>query len=122
MSLWWKSRRLYGEQWHPAGRRFVYALLPAMFAGALLTQQLVYHGVAANAPALVPLVWLVCYGTGAFAAGFNSVPAIRALGATALLGAIACAWQPEQAALWLLITFGPAHLLTGAIIAARHGG
>ena len=116
-SLIWKSLALYGREWRAPGRRFVYALLPALFAGGLLTYTL-----APLAPQQLPLVWLACYGAGVFAAGVNSIRAIPVMGLLFLLGAVAVTVQPSAADLVLMATFGAAHVGFGILIWVRHGG
>ncbi len=117
VSLVWKSLRIYGRDWRAPGNRFVFSLLPALFAGGLLS-----HALAPVAPELLPLVWLTCYGAGTFAAGFNSIRAISVMGALFLAGGLIVSLVPE-AARWVLMTaFGGIHLGFGALIVVRHGG
>jgi hypothetical protein len=100
-------------------RRFVLALAPSVFAGALLTFSL-YHG---NMRPLIPAMWLLLYGAGVTSGGAFSVRVVPVMGMSFLaLGSIA-AFAPATWADALLATgFGGLHILFGLAIARRYGG
>lgn len=102
-----------------AFRKFLVGLVPAVFAGALLT------GLALRlqAPALLPALWLLLYGSGLVAAGSFSIPVVPLMGGSFLLmGTIAALSPASWGPALLAVGFGGLHLLFGAIIARRYGG
>lgn len=104
---------------HGAGRRFALALVPPLLAGAALTGALV----KAHAFGVLPGLWLLLYGIAVIAAGAHSVPAIRLFGAMLLVYGLAALAAPFPAANALLgAGFGLGHVVTGAVVARRHGG
>ncbi|MCM3876588.1 MAG: hypothetical protein NEA02_09230, partial [Thermoanaerobaculia bacterium] len=104
---------------HGAGRRFALALVPPLLAGAALTAALVN----ARAFGVLPGLWLLVYGIAILAAGAHSVPAVRLFGAALLAFGFAALAAPFPAANALLgAGFGVGHVVTGAVIARRHGG
>jgi hypothetical protein len=104
---------------HGAGRRFALALVPPLLAGAALTAGLV----SARAYDVLPGLWLLLYGIAVLAAGAHAVPVVRLFGALLLaLGFAALAVPFPAANLLLGAGFGLGHLVTGAVVARRHGG
>ena len=102
-----------------AGRRFALALVPPLLAGAALTAGLV----SARAFDVLPGLWLLLYGIAVLAAGAHSVPAVRLFGAALLVFGFAALAAPFPAANALLgAGFGLGHIVTGAVVARRHGG
>ncbi|MGA7306208.1 MAG: hypothetical protein WBW88_15120 [Rhodothermales bacterium] len=101
------------------GRKFVFGLAPAFFAGALLTAVL-YGGSLFH---LLPAVWLLLYGAAIVTAGMNSIPLIRQLGLVFMFLGTAAFFTP---AAWgnglLAFGFGVCHIATGALIIRRYGG
>lgn len=114
-------RKARQESHRPAGsaaRRFALALLPPLVAGAALTAALARVG----AYALLPAVWLLLYGCAVVGAGVLSVPVVPLFGGSLVsLGLVALAF-PSQGDLLLGAGFGAGHLVSGAIVAWRHGG
>jgi hypothetical protein len=101
------------------GRRFLMCLGPSLLAGALLTAGLARAG----AIEVLPAVWLLCYGSGVVAAGAFSVPIVPATGAAFLaLGALALAAPSNWADALMALGFGGVHLVSGFLVARRHGG
>ncbi len=100
-------------------RRFVLALAPSAFVGALLTVMLFREGLQG----FLPSVWLLLYGLGVSSAGAFSVRVVPLMGAGfLLLGGIAAftpfAWGDGLMALG----FGGLHLGCGLLIARHFGG
>jgi hypothetical protein len=104
---------------HGAGRRFALALVPPLLAGAALTVALV----RARAFGVLPGLWLLVYGIAVLAAGAHSVPAVRVFGMALLaLGFVSLAAPFPAANALLGAGFGLGHIVTGAVVARRHGG
>ncbi len=101
------------------GRRFLLCLGPSLLAGALLTAGLARAGQFD----LLPGVWLLCYGAGVVAAGAFSPPIVPATGAVFLgLGAFALAAPAGWGDALMAVGFGGVHLVSGFLVARRHGG
>ena len=100
------------------GRRFVFALVPGLAAGGLLTLVLAQRELLV----LLPGTWLMLYGASVSAAGALSVLPVRSLGISCMvLGAASLLW-PAGGQVALLLGFGAGHLLHGTWIWSRHGG
>jgi hypothetical protein len=115
----WKATRLGTPILSIPGRRLFVGLLPALFAGGVMTVALVRAG----DPRQIPGVWLLLYGVAVMQAGAFSVRTIPVMGAAFVLaGAIALTLPWFWANVMLAIGFGLAHLAFGGFIARRHGG
>ncbi len=101
-----------------AARRFALGLLPPLVAGAALTAALSLAG----SFALLPAVWLLLYGCAVVGAGVPSVPVIPAFGLGLLALGLLALLLPERGDVLLGIGFGAGHILTGLVVARRHGG
>lgn len=113
-----KARRLGVPLWSGSFRKMAWGLVPALFAGAVLTFALTAQG----APQLLPGAWLAVYGAGVTASGSFSVRAVRWMGITMLaLGGLALV-NTQYALEFLAVGFGGAHAAFGFYIARRHGG
>ena len=100
-------------------RRFVLAMAPSIFSGALLTVVLWQAGVHQYIPAM----WLLLYGAGVTSGGAFSVRIVPVMGLSFLaLGSIAVLAPLAYADLLLAAGFGGLHVLFGFIIARRYGG
>jgi hypothetical protein len=100
-------------------RRFVLALAPSVFAGALLTLVLQQRGLTQ----LIPAMWLLLYGAGITSGGAFSVRVVPVMGASFLaLGSLATLAPVSLADPLLALGFGGFHLLFGWVIARRYGG
>jgi len=118
-ALLYKAMRAGDAIVHGPGRRFGLSVLPPFIVGALLTFVLWQS----KQLALLPAVWMLCYGAGVVTGGAFSmriVPVMgicfMVLGSVALLAPVS--WQA-----WLLaVGFGGLHVLFGTIIARRYGG
>jgi hypothetical protein len=118
-ALLYKALRAGDTIVHGPARRFGLGVLPPFIVGALLTFVLWQ----AKQLALLPALWLLCYGTGVVTGGAFSLRVVPVMGLCfMLLGAVAlftpAAWQA-----WLLAAgFGVLHIVFGLIIARRYGG
>jgi hypothetical protein len=100
-------------------RRFVLAVAPSVFAGALLTFVLYRQGMMQ----LIPAMWLLLYGAGITSGGAFSVRVIPVMGMSFLaLGSIATITPPRFADAVLAVGFGVFHIAFGWLIARRYGG
>ena len=123
LAMWRKASAAGLPLWSAPARKFIFSLVPPLFAGAALTVALWKAGAVTSIPGL----WLILYGAGVITGGTFSVPAIPAMGACFLAeGALALLLLPGTsmvwADLWLGAGFGGLHVLFGAIIARRYGG
>jgi hypothetical protein len=113
-----KSRLEAHRPARAAARRFALALMPPLVAGAALTAALA----ASDSYALLPGLWLLLYGCAVVGAGVHSVPVVPLFGGGLVLLGLAALLLPGQGDLLLGLGFGAGHLVTGAIVARRHGG
>ena len=100
-------------------RRFVLAMAPAVFAGALLTCVLYRAGF----PNLMPALWLLLYGVGVTSGGAFSVRVVPIMGMLFLaVGAVAALAPPVWADPLMALGFGGLHIVFGFVIARDYGG
>ena len=100
-------------------RRFVLAMAPSVFAGAILTLEL-YRAGASN---LLAATWLLLYGVGVSSAGAFSVRVVPIMGISFLvLGAIAVISPAAWADPLMALGFGGLHVFFGFVIARKYGG
>ena len=119
VTMHWKASRQNTQILSLPGRRLFVGLLPALFAGGVLTVALVRAG----DPRQIPGVWLLLYGVAVMQAGAFSVRTIPVMGAVFVLaGAIALPMPWLWANVMLAVGFGLVHLFFGGYIARRHGG
>jgi hypothetical protein len=118
-ALLYKALRAGDTIIHGPARRFGLSVLPPFIVGALLT----YVLWQAKQLALLPAVWLLCYGTGVVTGGAFSLRVVPVMGLCfMLLGAVAL-FTPPALHVWLLAAgFGGLHIVFGLIIARRYGG
>lgn len=101
------------------GRKFASSFSPPIVVGGLLTVALYMHGQAD----LLPAVWLLLYGTAVVTGGAHSVRIIPFTGiAFIAVGAVALMASPAWGDAFMALGFGGLHLLSGFLIARRHGG
>jgi hypothetical protein len=119
VAMHWKASRQNTQILSLPGRRLFVGLLPALFAGGVLTVALVRSGDTRQ----IPGVWLLLYGVAVMQAGAFSVRTIPVMGASfVLVGAIALLLPWFWANVMLAVGFGVVHLFFGGYIASRHGG
>ncbi len=100
-------------------RRFVLAMVPAVFSGALLTAVLYRSG---QHP-LIPAVWLLLYGVSVSSGGAFSVRAVPLMGSCFLaIGSVAALAPSTWGDALMALGFGGLHLVFGFVIAKDFGG
>ena len=100
-------------------RRFVLAMVPAVFSGALLTAVLYRSG----QHALIPAVWLLLYGVSVSSGGAFSVRAVPLMGSCFLaIGSVAALAPSTWGDGLMALGFGGLHLVFGFVIAKDFGG
>ena len=119
VAMHWKATKLGTHLMSVSGRRLFIGLLPALFAGGVMTVALMRTGDARQIPGL----WLLLYGVAVMQAGAFSVRTIPVMGAVFVLaGAIALPMPWWWANVMLAAGFGLVHIAFGVFIARRHGG
>ncbi len=123
LAMWRKSSKAGLPMWSAPARKFVFSFVPPLAAGAALTLVLWQAG----APAAIPGMWLMLYGTGVVTGGAFSVPVVPVMGACFLIEGALAIFLPASASLpwndfWLAFGFGGLHIIFGTIIARRYGG
>ena len=100
-------------------RRFALGLAPPLFAGAVLTPVLYYHG--ALKP--IPGMWLLLYGTAVMTGGAFSIRIVPVMGACFMALGVAAWLTPMSWGLgWMIAGFAGLHLVFGFLIARNYGG
>jgi hypothetical protein len=100
-------------------RRFVLAMAPSIFVGAILTFMLYRE----SGNRLLPAVWLLLYGAGVASGGAFSVRIVPMMGISFMLvGAVAARASQEWADPLMALGFGGLHILFGILIARKYGG
>lgn len=119
VAMHWKAARLGTHLMSVSGRRLFVGLLPALFAGGVMTVALLRAG----DPRQIPGLWLLLYGVAVMQAGAFSVRTIPVMGAVFVLaGAITLPMPWWWANVTLAAGFGLVHIGFGLFIARRHGG
>jgi hypothetical protein len=102
-----------------AGRKFVWSFAPPLGVGAVLTVALYRAGAAP----LLPAIWLLLYGTAVVTGGQVSVRTVPLTGAVFMALGAAAAFSPTTwGDTYMVAGFGCVHIVSGLIIARRHGG
>jgi hypothetical protein len=118
-AMWRKASRVKTSLLSAPARKFLLAYLPPIVVGAVLTAALDHT----DAAALLPSVWLLCYGAAAITGGALSVPVVPLMGMGFVIVGILSVLAPTS---WsdalLALGFGGLHIVFGFVIARRHGG
>lgn len=104
--------------WSGSGRKLLFAFVPTMLAGGLLTLSFALHDLVS----WLAGVWLVLYGAAVMTAGAHSVRAIPVMGATFLLLGSLALLLPATGDMALALGFGGLHMVFGVYIWRNHGG
>ncbi|MBS3764072.1 MAG: hypothetical protein KGZ25_12305 [Planctomycetes bacterium] len=103
----------------PKARPFrfaTYSLTPSVFVAAVLTLEFLWRG---QMTYIAP-VWMMCYGSGVYAAGLFSVRLPRLLGITFIvLGAVSLLFFPDFGIITAAVSFGLLHIIFGLIVINR---
>jgi len=118
-ALLYKALRAGDAIVHGPGQRFGLSVLPPFIVGALLTYVL-WH---AKQLALLPAVWMLCYGAGVVTGGAFSLRVVPVMGICFMILGTVALFAPAGWDAGLLATgFGGLHMGFGLIIARRYGG
>lgn len=101
----------------PAARRFFVSYFAPIAAAALMTVAIV----RAEDYALLPPLWLLCYGASFIASGAFSIRVVPVMGVCFMTLGIAALFVPFGTLL-LAAGFGGLHIVFGFIIARNYGG
>lgn len=113
-----KSHHQGTPLWSSGGRKLLYAFLPTMLVGGLLTLSFAVH----DRIHWLPGIWLALYGAAVMTAGAHSVRALPVMGSAFIaLGALA-QLLPATADMALMVGFGGLHIGFGLYIWRNHGG
>ncbi|HRJ79820.1 MAG TPA: hypothetical protein PLF37_15075 [Planctomycetota bacterium] len=101
------------------GKRVLFAMLPALFVGGVLTLGLLVH----QRLDLIFSVWMLCYGAALVAASSHSVTSVKFLGLWTLFCGALALFPPASSLDTMLFTgtFGAGHLLLGIWVGVRYG-
>ncbi len=114
-----KSRALDKPLLAGPGRKFLLALLPPLFAGAVITAMLFRLNLLSAAPG----IWLLLYGCGVVGGGAFSVRVVPVMGFCFLLLGAAALFTPfAWGDAWLAAGFGGLQICFGLLIGKKYGG
>ena len=114
-----KAKQHGVELWSANGRRFAQGFAPSVVAAAVLTMALIGQ----LRFDLIPATWLLLYGAAILAGSTASIPVLAWVGAAFMvLGIGAAATAGAWRDLWLGAGFGGVQIVSGFIIARKHGG
>jgi hypothetical protein len=115
---WRETRREGTPLLSPLAKDVLHALWPSFVTGVALTVALARSG-SPEALGLVPGTWMLCYATGAIAAGAYLRKAVRRLGAAFLAAGLLALLVPFPPGVALAATFGLFHLVYALAVARR---
>jgi len=101
------------------GKLAALSLTPSVFVAGVITLKLLLDGTEPAVQAIAP-IWMMCYGTGVYAAGLFSLRLPRILGiAFILAGAAGMFWLADYGLLLVAISFGCFHVVFGLLVVRR---
>ncbi|OGL41826.1 MAG: hypothetical protein A2161_18655, partial [Candidatus Schekmanbacteria bacterium RBG_13_48_7] len=97
------------------GKLSAYSLTPSVFVAVIITLKLIFDAdmetASQNFRYLAP-IWMMCYGTGVYAAGLFSVRLPRLLGlAFIMLGSVSLVFFDRYALVLVYLSFGIFHII-----------
>ena len=114
-----KARRMQAPLFAAPGRRFAFAYVPPLVAGAVLTVVFINTGLASRLPGC----WLLLYGVAISAGGALSIRVVQVMGLLFMaLGVATFASPASWGDIFMAAGFGGLHIVFGLIIARNHGG
>ena len=114
-----KARRSGSPLVAAPARRFAFAYVPPLTAGAVLTAVFAGNGLTARLPGC----WLLLYGASATTAGALSVRVVPVMGVLFMALGVASFLAPAGwGNVFMAAGFGGLHIVCGAIIARQYGG
>ena len=114
-----KARRLQAPLLAAPAKRFAFAYIPPLVAGAVLTPVFINNGLTPRLPGC----WLLLYGVAISTGGTLSVRVVQVLGLLFMaLGAASFAAPAAWGNLFMAAGFGGLHIIFGFIIARNYGG
>lgn len=101
------------------GRRVLFAMLPSLFVGGVLTVGLLLSGRLD----MIFAVWMLCYGSALVAASSHAITSVKFLGMWTLFCGALAVFDPISSidAMLFMGTFGAGHLLLGIWVGVRYG-
>jgi hypothetical protein len=119
LAMWQKARILENSLVSAPARKFAFGLLPPLFAGIVLTVLLF----KTEQTSVLPIVWLLMYGTAVTTGGMYSVKPVPAMGICFLiLGTVAVFAPAQYGDFFMAAGFGVLQIIFGIVIARYHGG
>jgi hypothetical protein len=116
IALFRRLRRFPEEERYAVWTSLLYAMVPVLAAGGVITAAMV----RAEAYHLLPVCWLACYGSAQMAAASRSAPELSGAGLFTFLCAAGALLFPSTEILWLAVGLGPGHLLLALQLMRRH--
>jgi hypothetical protein len=119
LAMWQKSKIAGGSLNSAPARKFAFGFLAPLIAGVAITLGLWRY----EHFAIMPPIWMLCYGAAVVTGGAFSVRAVPVMGWFFMaFGAAAFALPAAYGNYMMAASFGLTHIIFGAIIARRYGG
>lgn len=119
LAMWQKSKIAGGSLNSAPARKFAFGFSAPLIAGVAITLGLWRY----EYYAIMPPVWMLCYGAAVVTGGAFSVRAVPVMGWIFIaLGAATFALPAVYGNYMMAASFGVTHIVFGAIIARRYGG